>query len=228
MPEKPIAGWESKIIGYGDVSPTELAAHPKNWRVHPEHQTDAMEGILSEVGWIDPVKVNKRTGVIIDGHMRVALALKNKQPTVPVAWLNLTDEEEDKALATFNTVAQLAYADRDNLSDLLSSVEFEDRAVRDLLSGMRERFLDGVAPAGDDGGGGPGGDDAKAEYPITPVFSEKYDYVVIFCTNEIDFNWLREVLKLRTEASYKSSLVGTGHVIHVDRFREVFEVSHGK
>lgn len=59
---------------------------------------------------------------------------------------------------------------------------------------------------------------SKAEYPITARFSEKYDYVLVFCKNDIDFNNLSEVLKLKHEKSYKSTQVGTGRVLTYERF----------
>lgn len=66
-------------------------------------------------------------------------------------------------------------------------------------------------------------DDSPAgEYPITPRFSERYDYVLIFCTNDIDFNNLAETLKLKKEKSYKSTVVGTGKVLTYERFMELW------
>jgi hypothetical protein len=64
--------------------------------------------------------------------------------------------------------------------------------------------------------------DELGEYPITPRFSERYDYVLIFCKNEIDFTHLADTLKLRHEKGYKSTMFGLGRVIPYDRFMELW------
>ena len=76
--------WESKIVGYGDEAPDQLLANPNNWRVHGKFQQDALQGALDEVGWIAPVIVNRITGHLVDGHLRVAQAISNDEPSVQV------------------------------------------------------------------------------------------------------------------------------------------------
>ena len=51
------------------------------------------------------------------------------------------------------------------------------------------------------------------ELAIVAKFSEKYDSIVIICRNEIDMNHLAEKLGLDREQCYKSSKVGTTHVL---------------
>jgi hypothetical protein len=58
-------------------------------------------------------------------------------------------------------------------------------------------------------------------YPLVPRMNEKYDYVVVFCENETDWNWLQTRLELRREKSYKSEAVATSHVITVGRLQEI-------
>jgi hypothetical protein len=45
-----------------------------------------MAGALSEVGWVAGVLVNRTTGHVVHGHLRVELALSRNEPTVPVAY----------------------------------------------------------------------------------------------------------------------------------------------
>jgi hypothetical protein len=61
------------------------------------------------------------------------------------------------------------------------------------------------------------------EYPIVPKFSEKYDYVLVFCKNDIDFNNLCQILRLETTKSYKNEAVGISRVLTYDQFMSVWK-----
>lgn len=61
------AAWRNRITRHADVPPSELVAHPLNARRHPKHQSDALSGVLSEVGVVQSVIVNERTGRMLDG-----------------------------------------------------------------------------------------------------------------------------------------------------------------
>ena len=54
--------WRNRIIGHGTESPDQLLGNPRNFRVHPKAQQDALAGSLNDVGYIQTVIVNKRTG----------------------------------------------------------------------------------------------------------------------------------------------------------------------
>lgn len=71
--------WQNRIIGYGEESPDQLLANPHNHRIHPKRQQQALKGSLDTLGYIQTVIVNKTTGHIVDGHLRVEMALR--QPT---------------------------------------------------------------------------------------------------------------------------------------------------
>jgi len=55
-------------------------------------------------------------------------------------------------------------------------------------------------------------------YPIVSEFSEKHDAFVIISSNEIDTNFLKQVLALEKNQSYKSEAVGQSHVIKAKDF----------
>jgi hypothetical protein len=67
------------------------------------------------------------------------------------------------------------------------------------------------------------GDGAAPEYPITAKFSERYDYVLVFCKNDIDFTNLCQTLKLETEKSYKNRAVGVSRVLTYDQFMALWK-----
>ena len=46
-PEKPSAEarkWRNRIVGHDEVDAKSLLANPKNWRIHPKNQVDALAG----------------------------------------------------------------------------------------------------------------------------------------------------------------------------------------
>ena len=125
--------WRNRIIGYGEEAPGQLLANPKNWRIHPKYQQDALAGVLDEVGWIQDVLVNKTTGYVVDSHLRVAMAISRGEKTVPVKYVDLSEDEEALVIATLDPISALAMADAQVLGELLEQVSTEDEAVQRLL-----------------------------------------------------------------------------------------------
>ena len=130
--------WRNRIIGYDNVSPDQLLANPLNFRRHPKNQQDAMTGVLGEIGWLQDVIVNQTTGHVIDGHLCVELSLRKGEPTVPVKYVELTEDEERLALATFDPLSAMANADAAALDALLDTVNSGDAAVQAMLGQMAE------------------------------------------------------------------------------------------
>jgi hypothetical protein len=131
--------WRSRIVGHGEEPPNRLVANPRNWRLHPDAQRDALGGVLREVGWVQQVVVNRRTGFVVDGHLRVEMAAKQRQPTVPVVYVDLTEEEEALVLSTLDPIGAMAAADRAQLDALLDVVDTEDAGLKALLDDLRSQ-----------------------------------------------------------------------------------------
>jgi hypothetical protein len=126
----------SRIVGHGEEAPDQLLANPANWRIHPKAQQDAMKGILDQVGWVQSVIVNRTTGHLVDGHLRVSLALREDLPTIPVAYVELTPEEEALVLATLDPLAALAVTDKEKLAELLAEVSVKPQELGQMLDSM--------------------------------------------------------------------------------------------
>ncbi|MDO8671124.1 MAG: hypothetical protein Q7O66_06795, partial [Dehalococcoidia bacterium] len=130
-----MTAWPNRIISYGEEAPDQLLAHELNsFKIHPRAQQDAMTGMLNETGWLAPVIVSESSGKVIDGHMRVSLAISRGEKSVPVAYVRLTPEEEATALATFDPVGALVAYDKDELDALLREVATGDSAVQAMLA----------------------------------------------------------------------------------------------
>jgi hypothetical protein len=129
----PPAAWRNRIVGHGEEEPAKLLANPKNWRLHPKAQTDALAGVLSEVGWVQDVIVNQRSGFIVDGHARVELA-KARGEKVPVVFVDLSDKEEALILASLDPLSAMAETNREALASLVGELEVTDSAVKAMLA----------------------------------------------------------------------------------------------
>lgn len=131
--------WRNRIVGEGEQPAGQFLANPHNWRLHPRHQQDALKGTLDELGWIQRVIVNRRSGHVVDGHARITLALRQGEDTpVPYLEVDLSDEEERLALATLDPISALAATDGAKLDELLQGVNSGDAAVQQMLAELAE------------------------------------------------------------------------------------------
>jgi hypothetical protein len=141
--EAPAGSWRNRIVGHADVAPAELVPNPRNWRSHPQEQQRALAGALGEVGWVAEVLVNRTTGHVVDGHLRIELALARHEPTVPVTYVELSEDEERLVLASLDPLAAMATAEQEQLAALLAGLDPADEALRALLDDLaREYRLD--------------------------------------------------------------------------------------
>ncbi len=135
----PGSSWRNRITGHGEEDPRALVANPGNWRSHPKEQARALGAALGEIGWVAQLMVNRTTGHIVDGHLRLELALARNEPTVPVTYVELTEDEERLVLATLDPLAAMATAERDALEALLAGLTPTDDVLATLLGEIGER-----------------------------------------------------------------------------------------
>lgn len=161
--------WLSRIVGHDRVAPDQLVANPLNFRTHPMVQREALRDSIQEVGFIRSVTVNRRTGNLVDGHERVWQALTSEQSWIDVEYVDLSEDEERKALAYLDPIGELAETDAGKLDELLREVETGSEALSQMLSDLAEEA--GVIPA----------EDSQSPEPTIP----ETDYrIVITCDSE--------------------------------------------
>lgn len=137
--------WKNRIVRTSNISPEKLTANPKNWRSHPKHQREALKAVLDEVGWVQQVIVNKTTGLIIDGHLRVAMAIERNEKKIPVNYVELNEEEEALILATIDPIAAMANIDSENLNNLLQELDIENEEINQMLNKLaKEAGIDSL------------------------------------------------------------------------------------
>lgn len=102
--------------------PATLAAHPRNWRTHPERQKTALRESLTEHGWLAAPIYNQRTGRLLDGHARVEDARERGEATIPVRVIDVPERQEKRILASFDRIAELRERDDEALGNLLAEL----------------------------------------------------------------------------------------------------------
>jgi hypothetical protein len=125
--------WRNRIVESGQEAPDQLLVNPFNARIHPKPQQDALSGVLNSIGWIAPVIVNKRSGHVVDGHLRVSLALSKGEKSIPVDYVDLDENEEKIMLASLDYIGSMAVYDREAVDTLLQQVNSDDSDVQVLL-----------------------------------------------------------------------------------------------
>jgi hypothetical protein len=118
------------------VRAAELRPNPRNWRLHPPAQQEALRGLLAEVGYADALLARELpdgTLMLVDGHLR---AETTPDSLVPVLVLDVDEAEADKILLTHDPLAGMATASEERLRALLAEVQTESDAVRGLFDSL--------------------------------------------------------------------------------------------
>lgn len=196
--------FQNRIVGEAMVEAKSLRDHPLNWRTHSEDQRDAMREVLEQIGWVQKVVVNKRTGHIIDGHLRVEEARK-KGEKVPVVFVDLSAVEERRMLALFDPLGSMAGMDRRRLKEVLTDIDGDGPGVKALMESLRSSV--GIKEKTDD----------RPEVPFTEELLEEHNYLVLTFSNSVDWLHLqslyplKEVKSLRSEGKFQQ--IGIGRVV---------------
>jgi hypothetical protein len=153
------------------VAAGELRPNPRNWRVHPRAQQDALRGLLAEVGYADALLARELPDgslMLVDGHLR---AETTPDAMVPVLVLDVDETEADKILMTHDPLAAMATASEEHVRTLMAAVQTESTAVRAML--------DSIIPAASGSAGSL--PTSRPEMRVPECYQ-----VVVECRDEID------------------------------------------
>lgn len=140
--------WRNRIVGEGTERPGDLLANPRNWRIHPREQQEALSSVLNGVGLVQRVVVNERTGFVVDGHLRVAMAMREGIEEIPVVKVDLSEEEEAVVLSTLDPLAEMSGTDQRKLNELVAEAS---AAPAVLYDAKLEDFVSSLATAETEG-----------------------------------------------------------------------------
>jgi len=133
---------KDRITELRRVKAADLRPNPKNWRTLPKQQADALQGILSEIGYADALIARELPDgslMLIDGHLR---AETTPDAEVPVLVTDLTEAEADLLLASLDPLAALATTDNEKLDELLADLSPQSEALKEMPAGMKGPELD--------------------------------------------------------------------------------------
>lgn len=204
--------FKNRIIELRYMRAGDIRRNPKNWRIHDDRQRAAVESIMSEVGiagalaaYLDP-----ETGepILFDGHLRADL---DDNEVMPVLITDLTPEEADKILASFDVLGSMANTDVAKLLGLAQTVEFDSHDLTAAISGLLRQdpaVFGTVAPG-------------VTEKPIVPEMEllpqEHYDYVLVLARTRADWHRLLGILRLERTRQPHTRKVGLGRLIEASR-----------
>lgn len=167
-----------RITGYGVANVDELLANPLNWRVHPGEQRDLLDTVMRDYGVVQNIIVNTRTGHVVDGHLRVKIAMQKGVPTLPVTYIDISEQEEKAILAAFDTIGSMAVRDDDMYGVLLADIATFDVPLAKSLASVDVTNIPGV------------GSDRE---PEPPADDDLYDVVVSLDDGRAQSTFVREM-----------------------------------
>lgn len=130
--------WRSRITRHAEVAPGDLVQNPMNYRVHTQEQDETLTALLEQVGWVDDVIVVEGSNLILDGHLRVAIALRAGEPVVPVGYVALTPDEEQLVLATYDQVTRMASLNAVKVDTVLRQIDTDQPAIQSALDKLSQ------------------------------------------------------------------------------------------
>lgn len=134
-----------RITGFATKPASSFKFNPLNYRRHGDAQRGALKTMLGDVGWVQGVIENKRTGNLIDGHARIEEALRDDpKQAVPYLVVDLSPAEEKAVLATLDPISAMAEIDPVILDQLYQQTVKAMPALDELLRGLHFGDDDGV------------------------------------------------------------------------------------
>ena len=127
----------NRIKELRSVLASSLKPNPKNWRTHPQSQSQAMRGILDEIGYADSLIARELPDgslMLIDGHLR---AETTPDEMVPVQIVDLTEAEADKLLLSLDPLAAMAESNAAAMQQLCDDAETNNAALQAMWDEMQ-------------------------------------------------------------------------------------------
>ena len=127
----------NRIKELRNVLASSLKPNPKNWRTHPQAQSQAMRGILAEIGYADSLIARELPDgslMLIDGHLR---AETTPDEMVPVQIVDLTEAEADKLLLSLDPLAAMAESNAAAMQQLCDDAETNNAALQAMWDEMQ-------------------------------------------------------------------------------------------
>lgn len=129
-----------RIKKFVQVKLGDVAHNPHNWKIHTDEAKESLAGVIDDVGFngVPLVYFSELTGTItfVDGHRR-----KETMPGLIVwaAFTDLTDDEVDKVLITYDPLAGEAETNVAKMIELLRNFQTDNAGLQAFLGRIAER-----------------------------------------------------------------------------------------
>lgn len=222
MPTDSIPKIRDRVKELRRVKASELLDNPKNWRRHPKEQLDAIDAVLREIGFAGAeLTFETPNGLMLfDGHARKERA---GDEIVPVLVTDLTEEEADLLLASFDPIGAMAKADADALQSLVDNLEPDSASLRRLLDNLLES--PDLVTTTEEGGTSTRsntGDVNVEQMELQP--EEHYDFILVLADNVNDWNRLVRLLDLpHVQLSRTHRRIGMARAVRAAKVLELID-----
>ena len=192
-----------------DVESVPLAELVLDQRNARKGNVAAIVESIREFGQHRPIVVQRSTKRIIAGNHLYKAAQTLGWTHIDVAWVDDDDATAQRRSLADNASGDLAKWDDVMLAELLQEVGpvpgYDLDAIDKLLAKLDKpnKEIDPI-------------------FPIVARPSENYDYVLVIATNETDVAYMRTKFDLRMEKSYKKEVIGTSHVVTIERLKSLW------
>jgi hypothetical protein len=159
-----------------------------------------------------PIVIDK-DNIVIGGNMRFKALKKLGYDEIPDGWVRKAEDLTPREIKRF-VIQDNASSGEWDVEKLITEWDAEDIEEWSIDVEFVEKNKDVVEIDNELQNVG------EPLYPIVPRFDEKYDLLFIVCENEIETNFIREVLDMQNMQSYKSDKVKKSNCISASEFIE--------
>ena len=203
------------IKGKAKYNPREITKEAK----------EALRQSLERYGYVDSLVFNIRTGTLVSGHQRIDILNEEGVENVDVSIIDV-DEIREKELNVLLNNQEISGGYTTKLQELIEEfdIDFLDTFyIEDLLPNVEEELAEEKEQEKND----------EQPFPKMELLPyESYDSVLLICKTTVDFNYIRDILKLgkvNHSTTTKKSKIGLTRAVDVKHIIKVIEdLKNGK
>jgi hypothetical protein len=185
---------ELRRVRAGDLIP-----NPRNPRFHDMHQKEVVQNLLENIGYAGAlIAFEHEDGLmLVDGALRQSL---DPEQVVPVLITDLSQDEADTLLATFDASTNLATFDDDLMSPLLDGIDTDSAEMRRFLTDLNPLPSADMPESTNAADAHEGDLDEEYDHTVDGMDlnpHEHYDYLVVMATNSHEWNVMLAKLGLK-------------------------------
>lgn len=126
----------------------ELVRNPKNCRKHDERDLLVLSASLEKYGQVEPLVVQKSTGLVIGGNGRLEAMLSLGWNECEIAEVDCTDEQATSLGIVLNRSAELSRWDNEAVEAALRGIQEDDPVLSDMFDHLAQvlKIVPGVEP----------------------------------------------------------------------------------